>query len=269
MDLEKARIDYERDGVALIPDVFTKQETDFIRVAALGNLNGSDTDKPYRSGQRLQGVVVNDFGRMDGQKFRHQFPAILFWPVLGKKGEYLNFIRTDERTSSIVRWFLGDDVKQLNNQVYYRMPGDGDAFNWHQDVMFRKGLAEGHSIAEDYLQTVIVVDEMDGYNAPLIFQKGSHRWMIETPILKDRAMLRTQPASTIWPKDRNFPIKANAGDVLIWNVMTIHGSLPNTSTRPRMTYMNGFCRARSSEAWPWYLKNGKVQQADPELIPYT
>ena len=64
-------------------------------------------------------------------------------------------------------------------------------------------------------------------------------------------------------------IRAQPGDVLIWNVMTIHASLPNLSSQPRMTYMNGFSRARSSEAWPWYLKGGQIQPADPEATPYT
>jgi len=263
MDLDRAKASYERDGVAQIPGVFTKDETDFIRAEAITSLEGAHPDKPYRSGQRLQTRTVTH-GSVTAW-----FPSILFWPALGKG--YLDGVRTDPRMQEIVQHFLGPDVKQLNNQVYYRMPGDGDAFNWHQDVMFRKGLADGHSIAEDYLQTVIVVDEQDGNNGALLFKVGSHRLgdrkLVEKAHLRDAPDLRDgglpAEAPEIWR------IRAHSGDVLIWSVMSIHGSLPNTSSGPRMTYMNGFCCARSSEAWPWYLKAGQIQPADPEAIPYT
>lgn len=264
MDLNQAKIDYERDGVALIPGVFTKPETDCIRAAAMLSLWGAGPERPYKSGERLQFKLVKC---APGAAIR--FPSILFWPAL--LTDHLNRVRIDPAMVQIVRAFLGPDVKQLNNQVYYRMPGDGDAFNWHQDAMFRKGLAEGHSIGEDYLQTVICVDEMDGGNGGLMFLPGTHkRGDIHAT---DKAHLRERPdifVMTGLGGDKTMIPDPSPGDVLIWNVYTVHGSLPNESSRPRMTYMNGFCRARSSEAWPWYLKDGVVQPvADPETIPYT
>jgi len=54
-------------------------------------------------------------------------------------------------------------------------------------------------------------------------------------------------------------------------VMTAHGSLPNISDRSRMTFMNGFAKAKACEdgVWPWYLKGGKVvERADAESLPY-
>ena len=61
---------------------------------------------------------------------------------------------------------------------------------------------------------------------------------------------------------------ANKGSVLIWSVMIIHGSEPNQSNSDRMTYMNGFCRTKSSNKYPHYLIDGQVvEMIDTNLIP--
>jgi len=40
--------------------------------------------------------------------------------------------------------------------------------------------------------------------------------------------------------------------------MSVHGSEQNESKKDRMTYMNGFCRSKSTKTYPDYLVNGKV-----------
>jgi hypothetical protein len=55
---------------------------------------------------------------------------------------------------------------------------------------------------------------------------------------------------------------------MVWSVMIVHGSEANTSDSSRMTYMNGFCRSKSTNGYPDYLVDGKiVKDIDPERIP--
>lgn len=192
-----------------------------------------------------------------------KFPALSFFPCLVEP--YLNEVRKDERLARIVREFLGDDVKQLNNQIYYRLPGDGDEFAWHQDVSFRIPREDYPSIETAYLQTLVVIDEITMENSPVEFIPGSHKEGEQN--LLDRIgvnwMLRTFERKGLHGKK----YLAKPGDVMIWSVLTVHGSEKNTSTLPRMTYMNGYARADAAKDWPLYLKDGKVVEIDPTKIP--
>ena len=260
--LSKAKEAYLRDGVACVRGVFSATEVNGIRASALYGLGDTDPDSPYGSGHRIQQREVPN-----GHGETIPFPAIHFWPVL--TDPLLNRIRTDERMAILAETFLGKNVKQLNNQVYFRLPGDGDAFAWHQDVMFRK---EKGFNPEGYLQTIICVDPLREDNGALRFAIGSHRQPDHN--LSSRENLRDENAfGEVYILGlSHFPIRtitADPGDVVVWNLHTIHGSQKNVSTRSRMTFMNGFAAAADCGEWPWYLKDGKVvAEADGSLLPY-
>jgi len=203
---------------------------------------GVDVEAPYISGRRLQ---------KSGN-----FPAILFWPACASG--YMDGVRYYLR--DVVEDMLGGDVKQLNNQWYYRLAGDGDAFAWHQDIMFRRD----HSIGVgDYLQTVIAIDEPRGGH--IRFIEGSHR--LGELGLVDKGDLRKAPGGAPVEGLLRWPVP-KPGDLLMWDAYTVHGSFPNDSGYSRMNYMNGFCRADRVEEWPWYLENGDIVDLMPEDIPY-
>ena len=257
---EQAHRDYERDGVAIIKNMFTYEEVCSIRRWATLALIYSSTDKPYRSGCRMQYTKTGS-------------PALAFWPAL--TSGYLNSIRCSRRLGAVVKSFLGEDVKQLNNQVYYRWPGDDDAFAYHQDVMFRKAMAIDFDHS-DYLQTAIIVDPMTEKNGGINFVLGSHR--CDDLQLCEKESLRTETGAPVIfdnsDSEAPMPVKtmcAEPGDVMVWSVMAVHGSGKNLSHHSRMTYMNGFCRSKSCEAWPQYFDaNGDaIHHPDVEDIPYA
>lgn len=246
---------YAKDGVVRLPGFFGWSAVLGIREAASEQIDYR-ANAPYKSGRRVQMVGDN--------------PGILFWPALD------NLTLDDLRYSlePIVKAFVGDNARQLNNQIYFRHAGDGDAFAWHQDAMFRRGMVEGWDVAT-YLQTIIVVDEMDQESGGIGFILGSNKGAIYD--LVDKEHLRTQSEPPIIFEDpeaeRPLSVKwleAEPGDVIVWNALTVHGSGPNKSSHSRMTYMNGFAPADQCEAWPDFLRDGKlVADLDPDKIPYT
>ena len=234
---------YEDDGVVVIPSVFSAEECDRIK------------EEAYR--------VTDDQIKQSGYKHvpsekAYNKKSLIFFPALAN--EYLNSIRTDERMFDIVRELLGNDVRQINNQIYFREAGDLDTFAWHRDTIFRENHIFSSTLATDYLQTIIVVDDIKEDNSPVEFITGSHFWdSFGAP--KD---LRTFERS----RYKGHKYTAQKGDMMIWSVMIVHGSEANESTSSRMTYMNGFCRTRSANAYPDYLVNGNVvKNIDPERIP--
>lgn len=213
LSLNQAKEALNRDGYALIPNVFENADTNLIRRRAY--------DAADRSGDRLQ--IHN--GRV----------ALLFWPK--HVCQFLCYYAEHPRLKKIVRHMLGEHVRQINNQIYFRESGDGDQFAWHQDIIFRTPATDFVGVEEHYLQTIIVVDPMDVISGAIEFIPGSHAWG-DMQLLKNES----DPALRKFVRGNwsGTKVMANPGDVIIWNSMVIHGSEPNTSGRPRMTYMNGF-----------------------------
>ena len=235
--------EYEHKGVVVIPSVFTEEECDRIKSEAYGVTDDQIKVAGYKHAPSEQA---------------YNKKSLIFFPALAN--EYLNSIRTDERMQNLVREFLGDDVRQINNQIYFREEADLDTFAWHRDTIFRESHVFTSNLVTDYLQTVIAVDDITEENSPVEFITGSHLW--ET--FGDPVNLRLFDRGNL----EGIKYTAQKGDMMVWSVMIVHGSEENKSTRSRMTYMNGFCRTRSASTYPDYLVDGNIiEEIDPERIP--
>ena len=211
-------------GIELIPGVFSLAEVEKMRGQAYRALYQAKKDK------------LNYLQEQDG------WPALLFWP--SKTNAYLDQVRKDPRLVEIVQKHLGPKVRQVNNQLYYRFPGDGDSFGWHRDVRFRKHIRS----ASDYLQTIIAIDEITEDNGAVEFVEGSHEGGPRADVDFNGDLRKFERAGI-----RGTKWTAKPGDVMIWRLDILHGSEENRSDRSRLTYMNGFCHADAlDDGWPMY-----------------
>lgn len=208
--LEIAKRSYEEQGVCVIHGVFDKQEIDALRTLAWNSFKvASEAHIQYKNGS----------------------PALLFSPKYLQK--YTEAIRP------IVQSFLGDRVVQLNRQYYFRLPGDGDEFAWHQDISFRIPADKFRGIESGYLQTAIIVDKQTDKNGGIEFVIGSHKQGELNLIPRDGS------EDGLRKYDNKFSgvvFAAEPGDVMLWSVMTVHGSKQNNSDSYRSYYMNGFAK---------------------------
>ncbi len=101
-EFKEMRENFERDGYSIVRSVFAKEEVDYIREQAYETIRTSA-------------------GKSNLQK-KGESPSLLFWP--GNLNRSLRNYAEDPRLQWIVRYFLGDDVLQLNNQIYFREAGD-------------------------------------------------------------------------------------------------------------------------------------------------
>lgn len=241
--LDNLKQQYKEKGVIVIPDVFSEEECREIKHQAY---SVKDAD-----------IKASGYPH-DPSQTAYNKRSLIFFPSLCN--QYLNKIRTDERMVNLVREFIGEDVRQINNQVYFREAGDHDQFAWHQDIMFRETNIFNEDVEDDYFQTIIAVDDINEENGAIEFIEGSHRAPMMSPPQNLRVFERNGLQGTKYT--------AKKGSVLIWSVMIIHGSEPNQSSQDRMTFMNGFCRAKAANKYPYYLKEGKlISTIDPKLIP--
>ena len=262
MDLKKYFNEYKDLGVVVIPKVFNLKEINSLRSAALTSLTKlSEINRNGYKHKAIEYFKINN----------NISPSIIFWPSLASVR--MNAFRTHKKLVSVVSFFLGNNVKQLNNQFYFRLPGDGDSFAWHQDVMFRKPIERHpHMVKDDgYLQTSIVVDEITNENSPIEYILGSNRLgNLKLDENKNWKGLRGYSSNEIPYNARNLICKkiyALPGDLIIWSSLTIHGSSQNLSNSSRMYYMNGFANAKNAFDWPWYIKSGSICELNPSEIP--
>lgn len=242
MRLTKYIKEYEENGIVVIPNVFTEEECDKIKQEAYKTTAQSIKDAGYPH-------------TPSEQAYNKQ--SLIFFPALAN--EYLNEIRTDKRMIKLVEAFIGDDVRQINNQIYFREAGDHDQFAWHKDIIFREPQNFNNDVVEDYFQTIIAVDDITETNGAIEFIPKSK----DIPLAKP-SNLRVFERNGI----KGIKYTAPKGSVLIWRVDTIHGSEPNTSDKDRMTYMNGFCRTKATKTYPDYLIKGEIiKKLNPGLIP--
>lgn len=164
----------------------------------------------------------------------------------------------DRRLVDIALRLLGTPgCDHLLNQAHFKMPGDGVAFDWHQDIQHRdKGVVDGNETWRDvtgrgsYVQTLLLVDDMTPENGPLQFLpaaavpldargrlKSAHDDYSSTP---GATLLPSSSSSSSIDASRAITVTGQAGDVLVFGPYAVHGSLPNTSTTPRRVLINGY-----------------------------
>lgn len=123
--------------------------------------------------------------------------------------------------------------EQLLCQAHYKMPNDGVAFDWHQDIQHRD---KGNDTWRDvngrgsFVQTILLVDDMTEENGPLEFVPFD-------AVRVDEA--RRLVKDSVDPS-RAVSVTGRAGDVLFFGPYAVHGSKPNLSTMPRRVLINGY-----------------------------
>lgn len=127
--------------------------------------------------------------------------------------------------------------EQLICQAHFKMPNDGVAFDWHQDIQHRdKGGDTWRDVngRGSYVQTILLVDDMTEENGPLEFVPRS------AAVLDERGRIVSDERGLRVDATRAVPVTGRAGDVLVFGPYAIHGSLPNVSSKPRRVLINGY-----------------------------
>lgn len=186
----------------------------------------------------------------------------------------LNAFRLDRRMFDIVAPLIGRDIKQIINQLHWKPPGaDMVEFGYHQDIKSRRPRSAYRGLPGTYVQTGIAIDPHGVDNGAMTVCPGSHRLgelsLNTGQATMDQAMRDddlveqgVDPASVL-------PLRLDPGDVALWNVLTIHGSGPNTSARDRRFYINGYVAAADCDRGEWAFRDGEpCDLGAPVLVHY-
>jgi ectoine hydroxylase-related dioxygenase (phytanoyl-CoA dioxygenase family) len=133
---------------------------------------------------------------------------------------------------------LGTDrCEQLLCQAHYKMPNDGVAFDWHQDIQHRdKGGDTWRDVTGrgSFVQTILLVDDMTEENGALEFLPP------DAVTLDASGRLVMEDGAARVDASRAVAVTGRAGDVLFFGPYAVHGSTPNQSGKPRRVLINGY-----------------------------
>ena len=139
--------------------------------------------------------------------------------------------RNDPRMLAILSPLLGDDLKQIINQMHWKPPG-AQAVEWgyHQDIRSRRPREAYRSPATSYIQTGIAIDPHGEDNGAMTMVPGSHRLgelsAAGGPVM-DRALSDRDLVDLGLDPGNVVHLRLDPGDVAFWHLHTIHGSGPN------------------------------------------
>ena len=137
-----------------------------------------------------------------------------------------------------------DTLIQLLNQAHFKRPGDGVAFDWHQDIQHRdkgNGSWRDVGVRGSYVQTICVLDAMDLESGPLEFIPSSNTWGPVQFIGRAHDMMDLDDRPEIDPSVQCVvSVMGNPGDVIFFGPYTAHMSRANTSDHYRRVLINGY-----------------------------
>jgi ectoine hydroxylase-related dioxygenase (phytanoyl-CoA dioxygenase family) len=258
------REQYDRDGFAVIRGAYAAPEVAELAEAARALWEeGGRHPRTFREGN----VVF----RIDRD------------PALGRSLRFVQWAarvnatcarwRIEPRLLEIVRSLLGDDFKQIVNQMSWKPAGVANGHAFHQDSRFRRPRSAYRDLGTSYVQTMIAIDEHTVENGCVLVLPGSHRFgdLALDPggtVLGGRDDVAELEKSGI-AAVTSVALELSPGDLALWHPFLVHGSGANVSSRDRRAYLNSYVAAAAADRGEWAMRKGRpCELGQPVLVDY-
>lgn len=223
---------YYKKGYAIIRNFYSSDEiAELAEASDLLKAEGIKHESTFRH-KNLLFLIQNDPNLGKILRFCH-WPSYSF-PVFDK-------YRNDLRLLKLLKPIIGDNLKQISNQVIWKTPGAAKtSYGFHQDARFRRPASAYRNLSESMVQTFIAIDSHTTENGCLTLIEGSHvfgdlnhftnKSVFEEDITEE--VLESLGLAHL-PK---VEVLMEPGDIAFWNPYLLHGSGPNLSKNDRRVY---------------------------------
>ena len=257
---------YWRDGYAVIRGFFTLDEiaelADAIdQLEAEGKAHG----RCFRHGNLFYNVARPPAGG-------EPLVRMVQWPSYHQP--VLNRVRLDPRFVGLLEPLIGRDLKQIINQVHWKVPGTLGDFAWHQDSRFRRPPSAYRNLGSSYVQTGLAIDPHKPESGCMRFIPRSHlRGDLDMDCSKKAmgtAMADEVLGAVGLSSSEVVQVQLEPGDLALWSPYLVHGSGRNRSTHKRRLYINGYVRAADCDRGEWAFRDGDPVPfaAQPALVHF-
>jgi ectoine hydroxylase-related dioxygenase (phytanoyl-CoA dioxygenase family) len=239
------RAAYDRDGVIVVPDVFSAAEIAELRAV---------TDEFERNSARVSAndeiYDLEDTHSAAQPRVRRIKAPHLQHPAYKRASRNAKIVAILKDLWGSVRF----DTGKLN----MKSAGYGAPVEWHQDWAF-------YPHTNDDLAAVgIMLDDVDLDNGPMLVVPGSHKGPIYDHHGPDgRFCGAIDPTACDIGLARALPCLGTAGSVTVHHVRALHGSATNVSGRPRRFLLYQY---RAADAWPLLGFKDGIEKFDELLL---
>lgn len=176
---------------------------------------------------------------------------------------------TNPRLTEAMSDLLGPNVELHHSTMHVKPPETGHPFPMHQDWAFYQ-----HQDGR-YVDVLVHLDDTRHENGEIRFLDGSHKW----GALEHVTQTPEGPCTPHLPTDKyrledTVAVPAKRGDVVCFNIHTVHGSHINVTSRPRRLVRVGYRDPQNvqtggqSRGRPGLMVRGyRVRNQGAELLP--
>jgi len=256
---------YWREGFAIVRGFFRAAEIAQI-AAVLDQVEGEGLEhgRSFRHGNLFYNVAAGPEG--------NPLVRMVQWPSYHQP--LLNRTRLDLRFAELVEPLLGRSVKQIINQIHWKVPGSLGDFAWHQDSRSRRPGWAYRNLATSYVQTGLAIDPHTSESGGMRFIPRSHLrgdlGMDCSRKALGAAMSESALGAIGFSESEAIDLILEPGDLALWSPYLVHGSGTNRSDHKRRFYINGYVRADDCDRGEWAFRDGRPVPlgSEPALIHY-
>jgi ectoine hydroxylase-related dioxygenase (phytanoyl-CoA dioxygenase family) len=141
-----------------------------------------------------------------------------------------------------------DSVRFFHDQVFYKPARHGGIVAWHQDYSYwTRTQPVGH------VTCFLCLDDTDLENGCLHVIPGSHKWNLlpKVELLGKNEDMESIKSVLTEEQKRRFrptPVLLKAGECSFHHCLTLHGSYPNRSDRPRRSFVLNYMKPDTRSA---------------------
>jgi ectoine hydroxylase-related dioxygenase (phytanoyl-CoA dioxygenase family) len=188
---------------------------------------------------------------------------------------YFERLRRSEPYRRLLAPLLGDDIKQVAQQIHWKPPGaERTGFRFHQDLRFRERRDAFRDLMTSYITTGLAIDPATRENGCLRIMPRSHKLGYlglsdDGPLMKGVTEDGTLGAAGLDP-GTIVDIELEPGDLVIWSLLTVHGSNINRSDKDRAFALSSYVKAANSDRGEWVFRAGEsiALGGEPKLCKY-
>lgn len=242
---------YWERGYAVLRGLFGPDEIGEIALAAdQVHAEGVELGRSFRHGNLFYNVVAGEEGE--------PLVRMVQWPSYHQP--VLNRVRLDARIARLLGPVIGPNLKQIINQIHWKVPGSLGDFAWHQDSRSRRPALAYRNLASSYVQTGLAID-------PHTPESGCMRFIPRSHVRGDLGMDCSKKALGTAMSDATLAavglsesdavdLVLEPGDLALWSPYLVHGSGANRSDHQRRFYINGYVRAPDCDRGEWAFRDG-------------
>lgn len=182
---------------------------------------------------------------------------------------YFEQLRRSEPYRRALIPLLGADIKQVAQQIHWKPPdAERTGFRFHQDLRFRERRDAFRDLMTSYITTGLAIDPATRENGCLRIIPGSHRLGYlglsdDGPLMKGVTEEPALRAAGLDP-EAMVDIELEPGDLVMWSLLTVHGSDINRSQKDRAFLLSSYVKAANSDRGEWTFRGGESVALGPQ-----